>query len=253
MMELVAAASGLNGLTLAWCLAAVFAAAVIRGYSGFGLSALLVSSLSLMMPPAEIVPVTLLLEAAASLSLLPAIRHDLDWRIAAPLLIGAVPAVPLGAWLLASLPDAAMRGLLSLLVLAATIAIWRGKALRGTPNAVGHGAVGAVSGAMFGAAAIGGLPVVAWLLACSTRAAVTRAILALLLLLMGLYGAAVSGVFGLLDMQGLWRAGLFLPALLVGVALGNRRFLMSDQESWRRIALGLLGLLAAGGLVRAFL
>lgn len=252
-MELIATHAGLDGASLAWCLAAVFAAAAVRAYAGFGMSALLVSGLSLMLPPAEIVPVTLLLEAAASTALLPAIRRDLDWAIMRPLLAGAVPAVPLGAWLLASLPDAAMRALLSLLVLAATVAVWRGFTLRRSPGAAGHGAVGAVSGAMFGAVAIGGLPVVAWLLACSTRAAAARAILALLLLSMGLYGAAVAGAFGLLDAQGLWRAALFLPPLLVGVALGNRRFVTSSQDSWRQVALALLALLAVAGLVRALM
>lgn len=252
-MELIAETTGLGGLSLIWCLGAVFAAAAIRAYSGFGLSALLVTSLSLVLPPAEIVPVMLLLEAAASLALFPAIRRDLDWTVMRPLLAGAVPALPLGAWLLASLPDAAMRALLSLLVLAATVAVWRGFRFRETPGAAGHGAAGVVSGAMFGAAAIGGLPVVAWLLACSAGAGATRAILALLLLLMGLYGAMVTGAFGLLGVEGLWRAGLFLPPLLAGVALGNKRFLLSNQESWRRVALGLLVLLAAAGLVRALL
>lgn len=252
-MAWIGTVTGLGFFAIAWSVLAVFVAAAIRGYSGFGLSALLVMSLSLFLPPAEIVPVTLLLEAAASLALIPALRRELDWRIMLPLLAGAIPAVPAGAWLLSSLPDTAMRTVLSVLVLTASLLVWRGYVFSRMPGPGAHGAVGMVSGAMFGAAAIGGLPVVIYLLAGSVAAATTRAILALLLLLMGLYGAAVAGAFGLLTMESLWRFGLFVPPLLAGVAVGNHRFAGSSQQAWKRVTLVLLMLLAIVGLGRAIM
>ncbi|MEN8198105.1 MAG: sulfite exporter TauE/SafE family protein, partial [Pseudomonadota bacterium] len=72
-MAWLAAVTGLDMPSLLFCMAAVFVAATIRGFSGFGLSALVVSSISLVLPPAEIVPMTLLLEAVASLRMLPAV------------------------------------------------------------------------------------------------------------------------------------------------------------------------------------
>jgi len=245
------AVTGLDLLSLAFCLAAVFAAAAIRGFSGFGLSALVVSSISLVLPPAEIVPMTLMMEAVASLRMLPAVRHDLDWKIMGGLLAGAVPAVPLGAWLLASLPDAAMRGLISLLVLVASLMVWRGIVFVRTPGLAAHGATGVVSGGMFGAAAVGGLPVVVYLLAGSIPAATTRAVLTLYLMLMGLYGAAVTGAFGLVGAESMWRVALFLPPLFAGVAIGGRKFASASPDSYRRFTLVLLVLLAVAGLARA--
>ncbi len=250
-MTWLGAATGLDMLSLLFCMAAVFAASVIRGFSGFGLSALVVSSLSLVLPPAEIVPMTLLLEAVASLRMLPAVRHDLDWRIMGGLLVGAVPAVPAGAWLLASLPDAAMRGVISLLVLGASLMVWRGMVFSRAPGMGAHGATGVVSGGMFGAAAIGGLPVVVYMLAASVSAATTRAVLTLYLMLMGLYGAAVTGAFGLLTAESVWRVMLFLPPLFVGVAIGGRKFASAHPDSYRRFTLTLLVLLALAGLARA--
>ncbi|GIT72189.1 MAG: hypothetical protein Ct9H300mP28_20030 [Pseudomonadota bacterium] len=47
---------------LLYAFSAILLAAVIRGYSGFGFSALTVTSLSLILPPAEVVPTAFLLE-----------------------------------------------------------------------------------------------------------------------------------------------------------------------------------------------
>lgn len=250
-MAWISVATGLDMPSLLFCMAAVFLASIIRGFSGFGLSALVVSSTSLVLPPAEIVPMTLLLETVASLRMLPAVRHDLDWRIMGGLLAGAVPAVPAGAWLLASLPDSAMRGVISLLVLGASLMVWRGIVFGRTPGFRAHGATGLVSGGMFGAAAIGGLPVVVYLLAASVPAPTTRAVLTLYLMVMGLYGAAVTGAFGLLTVESLWRVVLFLPLLFAGVALGGRKFASAHPDSYRRYTLILLVVLALAGLARA--
>jgi uncharacterized membrane protein YfcA len=167
------------------------------------------------------------------------------------ILAGAVPTLPLGAWLLADLSDAAMRIVVSLLVLAASVMVWRGFLFREPRGPVSHGLAGAVSGAMFGMAAIGGLPVVIYLLAASVAAATTRAVLALHLMLMGLYGAAVTGAFGLFTVESLWRVMLFLPPLLAGVAIGGRHFQASSHRNWRRFTLALLISLSIMGLVRA--
>ena len=114
-----------------------------------------------------------------------------------------------------------------------------------------HGATGVVSGGMFGAAAVGGLPVVVYLLAGSIPAATTRAVLTLYLMLMGLYGAAVTGAFGLLGAESVWRVVLFLPPLFAGVAIGGRKFARAGPDSYRRFTLVLLVFLALAGLARA--
>ncbi len=81
--------AGLDAPTLAYALVVVFIAALVRGYSGFGASALIVTSLTLVLPPAEVVPISLLLEIAASLGLLAQVWKDVPWRTMAWLLIGA--------------------------------------------------------------------------------------------------------------------------------------------------------------------
>ena len=85
-------------------LAAVLTAAVIRGYSGFGFAMVGVTGMSLVMPPALVVPAVLLLEIAASVQLLPKVWKDVSWVSLRCLFIGSVAAVPLGVYLLAHVP-----------------------------------------------------------------------------------------------------------------------------------------------------
>jgi len=60
-------------LTLGYAVACIFFAAVVRGYSGFGFSLLAITSLSLLLPPVQIVPSIFLMEVVASLHLLPGV------------------------------------------------------------------------------------------------------------------------------------------------------------------------------------
>jgi hypothetical protein len=59
----------------------------------------------------------------------------------------------------------------------------------------------------------------------------------------------VAAAHGLLTPETLWRAGVLLGPLAVGVAIGNWRFATADPGSFRRVVLVLL--LSLAGLIRA--
>ncbi len=167
--------AGLDAPTLAYALVVVFIAALVRGYSGFGASALIVTSLTLVLPPAEVVPISLLIEIAASLGLLAQVWKDVPWRTMAWLLAGAALGMPAGFALLAALPADVMRVVISILVLLACALIWRGaksSSQPGTPVILG---TGVVSGIANGIAAVGGLPVVLFFLYSAAAIATSRA------------------------------------------------------------------------------
>ena len=77
-------------LTVSIAAVLVFLAAIVRGYSGFGFSLLAITSLSLIFPPAQVIPAIFMLEIAASLHMLPAIWRDVHWRSLSILLMGTV-------------------------------------------------------------------------------------------------------------------------------------------------------------------
>jgi len=245
------AALGLTPATLAFALAVVLLAAIVRGYSGFGFSAIVVTGLTLALPPAEVVPVALLLEIAASFGMLRGVWAAISWRLVRWLMLGAALGMPAGFLLLGAVPADAMRAVISASVLAFSLLLWRGFRLRGAPGGAGTFATGVASGVANGSAAIGGLPVVLFLLSSATAAAMTRATLIFYFMVGDVYGTAVAWANGLVVGQTLARAAVLLLPLFLGIALGNRRFLRSPPETFRRPALLLLMALAALGLLRA--
>ena len=230
---------------LVFAFACVFGAAVVRGYSGFGFSLLGVSSLSLLLPPAEIVPSIFILEVAASLHLLPGAWRDIHWRALLWLTLGCLVATPFGVYALAHVPAAPMTVALAAFVLVATILLSRGYALKSFPGPAATFATGAASGLFNGGFGIGGPPVILFFFSSPAGAAAGRASMIAFFLLTDVMGLAWQGWDGLLTPATLWRALVFLPALIVGIWAGNRGFIHADPTQFRRWVLRLLMLLAA--------
>jgi uncharacterized membrane protein YfcA len=245
--------AGLGAPTLAYALTVVFIAALVRGYSGFGASALIVTSLTLVLPPAEVVPISLLIEIAASLGLLAQVWKDVPWRTMAWLLIGAAIGMPAGFALLAALPADVMRVAISILVLLACALIWRGAKASSQPGTPAILGTGVVSGVANGIAAVGGLPVVLFFLYSSAAIATSRATVIVYLLIADIYGTGVAWMNDLVTEEVLLRTALFCIPLFLGVWLGNRHFLATSPESFRRFTLILLVFLASAGLIRVAL
>ncbi len=242
---------GLSLGVLLYCLVVIFLASLVRGYSGFGLAALLITSLALVLSPQEIVPIALLLELLASLTLLRGVWKDVAWPAMGWLLLGAGLGTPLGVLALANWPEQLMRIIMAVMVLGASLLLWFGARYPGHPGAGSTLGAGLVSGVANGAAAIGGLPLVIFLMALTATPAVIRATLIAYLLLLNCYGAAALAVGGLIPFEALLRTGLFALPMLAGVSLGRRQFLDTSPESFRRFTLVLLMVLSLLSLIRA--
>jgi len=245
--------TGLSPGMLLYAFSAILIAAVIRGYSGFGFSALTVTSLSLILPPAEVVPTAFLLEIAASMFMLPMVWSSIDWKKLNWLVLGILAGTPAGLLFLAEVPQDPVRFTLSGLVLVACILLWKNVRIRSEGGRRRLLVVGGFSGLVNGAAGIGGLPIVLFLLSGSIRTEVLRATIVAFLFCSDIYATLLSGSQHLLSNELLFRSVLFLLPLVVGVALGHRGFVKSSPESFRKFAIGLLILLSLAVIVRGIL
>ncbi|MDF2765475.1 MAG: hypothetical protein K0S81_2469 [Rhodospirillales bacterium] len=234
----------MDAVTIAYGLVCILGAAFVRGYSGFGFSLLAVTALSLRLAPAEIVPSIFMMEIAASVHLLPSIWREVHWRAIGMLLIGYTIAVPLGVWLLASMPQAPMKIALGLAVLVSTLLLMRGFALRRMPRASATLATGGASGLLNGAFGIGGPPVILFFFSSPAGDAIGRASIIAFFLATDAIGLVFLAREGLVTQESLVRALVFLPALIAGIWLGAHSFKHSDQASFRKWVLRLLALLA---------
>jgi uncharacterized protein len=229
---------------VAYAVACVFGAAVVRGYSGFGFSLLAITSLSLLLPPAEIVPSIFIMEVTASLHLLPGVWRDIHWRSLAGLAIGCLIGTPFGVYALAHVPAAPMTLALAIFVLIAAALLTQGYALERMPRPALTLATGTASGFFNGGFGIGGPPVILFFFSSPAGAAVGRASIIAFFLMTDVTGLAWQAWDGLINAATLWRAALFLPPLAAGVWLGNRGFKHADPVAFRRWVLRLLMLLA---------
>jgi uncharacterized protein len=239
-------------LPLAYGIVCIFLAAIVRGFSGFGFSLLTITALSLVYPPAEIVPSIFMLEVAASVHLLPSIWKDVHWRSLLPLIIGCLIATPVGVWLLANVQPEPMQIAMAVFVLVAVGLMWKGFALKSMPGTAASVAAGAASGFANGAFGIGGPPVVLFYFASPAGNVAGRASLIAFFLATDIIGLANQSVHGLITWDTVTRAGLFLPPLVAGVWLGARSFANTNPETFRKAVLIIMAILAVMGMVKAF-
>lgn len=245
---------GFDTTTLALIATACAAAFVVRGLSGFGSSMVGIGSLSLVLPPAQVVPAFLALELLTTAHLLPGVWRQVDWRSLRWVVAGCLVATPVGLQVLAGLNVDAMRALVSgcLLGIASFMLFGptRQLAARPTPGPLGALAVGAASGLLNGAAGIGGPPAIVFYFA-STGAAVSRATLIAYFLITDVYALAWAGGTGLLAHTGWPLVVVALPFSLLGITLGQRLYRGLDEARLRRVIWTLLAVLGALGVMRA--
>ncbi len=197
----------------AYAVACVFGAAVVRGYSGFGFSLLAITSLSFLLPPAEIVPSIFIMEVAASVHLLPGAWRDIHWRALLWLTVGALVGTPFGVYALAHVPAAPMTLALAVFVLIAAILLARGYALKSLPGPAVTFATGTASGLFNGGFGVGGPPVILFFFSSPTGAAAGRASMIAFFLMTDVTGLAWQGWNGAAQHDD----GLACPVLSAGI------------------------------------
>ena len=163
-------------MAVVWMAVAVFVAAFVRGYSGFGYSAMVIAAASLVTNPLHFVAVVVILETAMSLQAAKGAGPDVDWRRVWFLMAGAAVGLPLGLWILTGVSEDTARALVSGYVLVMCVVLFIGWRLRDEVRGAGNAVAGLVSG-IANAPGMGGLPVAAFFAAQPMQAAVFRATL----------------------------------------------------------------------------
>ena len=242
----------LGPLALAWMALAVLVAGFVRGYSGFGFSAMTIAASGLVMNPLHFVAVVVIWEMVMTLQAWGHVGPHVDWKRVGLLLAGAVIGLPLGLWALNSISEDAARGAISAYVLAMSVVLFFGWRLRGAVGAGPHFAAGIVSG-LANAPGMGGLPVAAFFAAQTMSPAVFRATLVAYFPLLDVYSAPLYWWNGMVTWDTLQASLIGLPLVLLANWLGSRHFLTTDPQDFRRFAILLLAGLAGLGLLKAVL
>ena len=240
-----------SGPALAVMIAGLMIASLARGYSGFGFSALLVASWSIVTDPARAIVLAFMLEVTASIFQAISVWRDIPWKRVGLLIAGASLGTPIGVYLLANMDERILRmGIAGFVVLAAGVLL-AGWKLKARANGAGTTSVGLVSGICNGTVGMGGLPVAIFLTADGDSPKRIRAAVIAYFFLLDIVGLIFLTQAGLVGRESISLAVLSLPILLIGMWLGGRHFLGATPEGFRRMSLGLLLILGVIGMARA--
>ena len=215
----------------------VLLGAIIKGYSGFGASIFWMVSVSLALPPIQVVPMVLMFEVISSFYLLPGIWKDIQWKSISNLMIGTCIGTPVGIYALTSLSNGTIRLALAAVVLTTAMLLLRGFTLEKVPNKPVTVGVGMLAGVLNGSMSIGGPPVVLFYFSAPIGIAVSRASIIAYFFGLDAVGTAMLWSQGLINEAVFWRAVLLIPLLLLGTLIGNQSYKKSNPDRFKKTAL----------------
>jgi uncharacterized protein len=228
----------------------VFIASIIRGFNGFGFSAICISGFSYILTAIEIVPIILALEVAISIFMAPYIWNKIDWKFVFKILLGILIGSPVGLYLLKHLNPQITHLFVCLLIIFFSILLMRGFSNQKINNDYGKFFTGIISGTLNGFTTLGGMPVALFLLITNIQPALIRGSLAALFFLTDIYAFVLSFFSGIVDMVTIYRVIPLIIILPFGVFIGNKFFVKSKEETYRKVVFYFLIAISIFGILK---
>lgn len=227
-----------------------FAAAAIRGLTGFGMAIILVPLLGLIIRPDEAVVVGIFLQLLIGPAGMRNILREADRASALTIGLIAMMTTPFGVMLLArTTPDVA-RLAIALIAIGAFALVLLPKHGERRPRLPVTLATGAAAGVLTGFAAMPGPPVVPYYLRQPIAPATARASMMLVFFATAFAGTLSTVLLGLGTMRLALLSLLLFPAVLFGNWAGGLAFGRMPDKVWRTIVAVILGVAGLSAVLR---
>lgn len=240
----------LSAQELTWLALIVVAAGIVRGFSGFALSAMVMATAVLFLPPVELIPICWWLEMTASILMARGGWRDADRGVVLGLVIGSAVGTPIGLVLTTSLPVETTKVIALIVIIALAVTQLAKTRFAFLATKPGLYISGLAAGIVTGLASVGGMVVALYVLSQDTAAVKMRAALVLFLFAASLTSMIALLAFGVMDGTATLRGLIMAPAVVIGVVIGQRLFTPRLSAYYRPFCLTLLTGLAMVGLVR---
>ncbi len=229
---------------------AIFAAGILRGFTGFGFALAAVPLASLFLPPRLVVACVLIMQTAIGLRDCVRELPRGDRGVVGWLAFGALFGTPFGVAALALLPQPVIRLALGAIVGIAVLASWQQQPSEraGSPRLAL--AAGVISGVCNGLAAMAGPAAIVYFLTFEKRVVVMRSSLMAYFPIASAAALPFAWYSGLLTMETVVLAACGMPLMVVGGWLGAFWFRRLGGGAYRRIALGALCFTALASILR---
>ena len=240
----------LNNSDLLILILICFFAGLIRGFSGFGLSAFVMSLALTIIPPIELIPVCWWMEFVASVFMIRNGWKDSDKKISIILWLGAVFGLPIGIALTTILDFQTSKIVALVLILILALIFIKNFNIQFLSTSVGTISSGVFAGVATGLASIGGMSVAIYVLASQNSARRVRASIVLYIFLNSVTTFIFLILFDVMDHKAFVRGVLLAFPSSIGVVLGSILFMQNLEKYYRPFSLGLLISFSLVGLIR---
>ena len=231
----------------------VFIASIIRGFNGFGFSATCMSLISFILPAIEIVPIILVLEVMVSIFMFPYIWNNIDWKFVFQILIGISIGSPVGLYLLKILsPDIVHFSICGIIIFFVILQL-RGYSNKKINILPVKFLAGGVSGIINGLGTLGGMPISLFLLITKVRPIVIRGSLAAIFFIADAYVLNLSFYAEIVEVTALYRVLPLILVLPIGIFIGNKFFVKSREETYRKFVFYFLIIISIFGITKVLM
>lgn len=250
MIESLLTATDLTGQEFLILTAIVIVAGIVRGFSGFALSAIVMASAVIILPPVQLIPICWCLEMTASLLMARGGWKEADRSIVFGLVIGSTLGVPFGILLTTSVSVEISQLIALVLIIALALTQLAKIRLAFLATKLGLYGSGFAAGVATGLASVGGMIIAIYVLSQDAPAAKMRAALVLFLFISSLTTVITLLWFGVMNSTAAMRGfSLALPTAF-GVMVGQWLFIPRFAAYYRPLCLSLLCALAGAALIR---
>lgn len=239
------------GMTeLFWVCGAAIVAGFTQGLTGFGAVLVGLPMFTAVIGIKTAAPLANCLSVWVSLYLCVRFWRLLQFRSISLLVLGALPGIPVGAWLLGAVSARSLEIALAVTLLLHCLQSTLSNGHARTVGTLWAGVAGFASGLLGGSIGAYGPPVVMFFSARPTSGEVDKASMSGFFLLVGAGVAGVQAVGGFIDAGVLRLTALALPALAFGAVLGSFCHARIGDRLYQKVVLGMLVLMALLLLVK---
>lgn len=237
-----------TGGGLALIALATMVGGLMRGFTGFGAAMIIIPVVAVVAEPTDAVVFHALIELPSAVQLLPDGLRTARRTTVMPMALAVILAVPVSMYFLVILPTDVMRIIMSLIVLALVLFLWKGGRLPLPKGPVAGYVGGAAGGLLQGGAGVGGPPIAAALIARADSPRETRGNVLTMMCLLIAISLPTQYFYGLINREVLILGVVMAPVYMLTIYVGSKIFHRTGGRNYRGVAMVVLALTAIGTL-----
>ena len=230
----------------------ILIAGFVQGLTSFGFALVSLPLLMSFMPFQTVVPIIVILSFLTNMAILYPIRAHVELTRIWPLVISSLVAAPFGAYILLVVEDTTLKAVTGVFIAVVGMVMLSGLSFPVKKERLAFVPIGITSGLLNGSISLSGPPVVLFLSNQGVDKMTFRANLTAYGLILNVVTVFSFAANGLLSSGVLHYSSWFVPAMLLGVLIGVKAASLLNEQTFRKITLGLIILSGLWTLFTAF-